>query len=266
MADVGLRALRDALRGIVYWVVGIVLLDALTVSIYPSVRDSPQFADLTEQYPEEIQAFLGGEIDFTTGPGYLEAELFSLMVPLMLLVYTISAGSRAIAGEEQAGTLDLLLANPVRRGAVVAGKLGALVVQSGILALAIFASIAAVGAAVDLDVTLQGLAAATVAAWLLALLHGALALLVGAATGSRAAAIAVPSAVAVVAYLLDGLGSIVGFLEPFRVLSVFHWYTAPDPLRGDYGPGWIALLLAFGVALGLAALPAFARRDVGVKR
>jgi ABC-2 type transport system permease protein len=266
MGSVAARTVRDALRSIVYWVVGIVLLDALTVSIYPTVRDNPQFADLTEQYPEELQAFLGGEIDFTTGPGYLEAELFSLMVPLMLLVHAIAAGARAIAGEEQAGTLDLLLANPVRRGAVVAGKLVALVVQSGILALAIFASIAVVGAAVDLDVPGSGLAAAVAGAWLLALLHGALAVLVGAATGSRAAAIAVPSAVAVTTYLLDGLGGIVDFLEPFRPLSPFHWYTAPDALRGEYGAGWTALLLAFALALGLAALPALARRDVGVRR
>ena len=37
------------------------------------------------------------------------------MLPLLLLVYAIGAGSRAIAGEEESGTLDLLLAHPLSR-------------------------------------------------------------------------------------------------------------------------------------------------------
>ena len=33
----------------------------------------------------------------------------------MLLIFTIGAGAGAVAGEEERGTLDLLLAHPVRR-------------------------------------------------------------------------------------------------------------------------------------------------------
>ena len=37
------------------------------------------------------------------------------MVPLLLLIAAIGAGAGAIAGEEERGTLDLLLSLPVSR-------------------------------------------------------------------------------------------------------------------------------------------------------
>ena len=54
-------------------------------------------------------ANLIGEVDYTTPEGYLQSELFSFLAPILLIVYTIGAGARAIAGEEEAGSLDLLL-------------------------------------------------------------------------------------------------------------------------------------------------------------
>ena len=46
------------------------------------------------------------------------------MVPLLLLVAAIGAGARAIAGEEERGTLDLLLSTPVSRRRLALEKLG----------------------------------------------------------------------------------------------------------------------------------------------
>lgn len=260
------KTIRDARRGLVAWSVGLAGTIALTVSIYPTVRDNPQFEDLSESYPEELQAFFGGQFDLTTAAGYLDVELYSFMVPLLLLVQAIGAGARAIAGEEEAGTLDLLLANPVSRERVAIEKLGALVALSGVLAVVLLVAVLLLARAVSMEIGFAEVASATLMTWLIAVAHGALALLVGAATGSRGLAIALATAVAVAGYLLEGLGNLVDFLEPLRVLSPFHWYTAPDPLRGSYAAGWAALLVAVTLALALAALPAFERRDIGVRR
>ena len=37
------------------------------------------------------------------------------MAPLILLIFAVGAGADAVAGEEERGALDLLLAHPLRR-------------------------------------------------------------------------------------------------------------------------------------------------------
>ena len=64
---------------------------------------------------------------FGTPVGAGVFELFSLMAPLLLIVFSIGAGASAIAGEEDRHTLELLLANPVSRCRIVLEKLAALV-------------------------------------------------------------------------------------------------------------------------------------------
>jgi ABC-2 type transport system permease protein len=262
MPSIAGRAVLDARRGLVFWTVGIVALVVLTVSIYPSISGNEDFEQALESYPEALKAFVGGELDLTTGPGYLRGELFSFMVPLLLLIYGIGAGARAIAGEEEAGTLDLLLSHPLTRQRVLLEKLGAAAVLLGALGAVVFVSVWLSSLAFGLEVPAGNVAAAVLGAVLLALFFSALALLVGAATGSRSLAVALPSAVAVAAYLLDGLANLVDALEPLRAATPWDWYAGGNPLREGLDVTGAGLLLA-GTALAVAAaLPLFARRDL----
>ena len=104
-----LRTLRDSRRALFWWSLGLVGMAALMIAVYPAVRDSPDLNKMVRDYPEALKAFIafGGDLDYASGAGYLGSELFSFMVPLLLLVAAIGAGARAIAGEEERGTLDL---------------------------------------------------------------------------------------------------------------------------------------------------------------
>ncbi|MGE5690373.1 MAG: ABC transporter permease subunit [Pseudomonadota bacterium] len=257
------KTVRDGRRGLVAWSLGIAALVLLTCSVYPSVGGNEDYEKLIENYPEELKAFIGGSLDLTSGPGYLQAELFSLMVPLLLLVYAIGAGGRALAGEEEAGTLDLLLAHPVSRGRVVLEKAGALVVTVTVLSVALFAVVLASVVAFDMGVTVANVAAGTLHAWALALAFGAFALAVGGASGSRALAIAIPTAVVVAAYLVDGLANLVDVLEPLAPFSPWHWYIEGEPLRHGVRAGAF-LLLATAAVLTAVSVTAFRRRDLSV--
>ncbi len=123
-----LKTLRDARRAIAWWSLGLVAMTALMVAVYPSVRDNPELNKMVDDYPDAFKAFfgLGENVDYTSAVGYLNSELFSFMVPLLLLIAAIGAGARATAGEEERGTLDLLLANPISRRRLVLDKLAAL--------------------------------------------------------------------------------------------------------------------------------------------
>ena len=115
--SVFLKTLRDLRRGFVWWSVGLVGMSAMMVSVYPTVRGNAALNKLVQDYPAALKGFFGfgGELDYTSAAGYLGMELFSLMVPLLLLIAAIAAGSGAVAGEEDRGTLDLLLSLPVSR-------------------------------------------------------------------------------------------------------------------------------------------------------
>jgi ABC-2 type transport system permease protein len=184
------------------------------------------------------------------------------MVPLLLLVYGIGAGARAIAGEEEAGTLDLLLSHPLRRRRVLLEKLGAAVVLLAGLGAVIFLVVTGSSAVFGLDVGTLDVAAATLGAVLLAATFAALALLVGAATGSRALAIGVASSLVIASYLLFGLGNLVDVLEPVQALTPWDWYAGGDQLRNGLDWRGTVLLLGSVVVTAGAAIPLFQRRDL----
>lgn len=259
LRSIALKTLYDGRRGFVWWSLGIVALVLLTVALYPSIEGNAEYDELLEDYPEFVQSFIG--TDLTSPAGYLYSQLFSLMVPLLLMIYVVSAGARAVAGEEEAGTLDLLLSHPVSRTRVVLEKAAAMAVQLAMLTAVLFLSIALPAPLFSLDIGAGPVAEACLASYLLALVYGAVALLVGAATGRRAPAIGVPAALAVGGYLVDGLGRSVDVLEPWRVLSPFA--HAGNPLADGVGTG-IGVLVALAAAAVAASLPLFTRRDLAV--
>jgi ABC-2 type transport system permease protein len=207
LRNVFLKTMRDTRRALVWWSLGLAGMTALMIAVYPTVRDNPALNKLVQEYPEVLQAFIafGGELDYTSGPGYLGSELFSFMVPLLLLVAAVGAGARAVAGEEEAGTLDLMLANPISRQRFVLEKLAALAVEIVLLSLVLWLSLLVGVELVDMKVSAVHLAAATASSALLAVAFGAIAVLVGAASGRRSLAIGIPAAGAVAAYLVSSL-------------------------------------------------------------
>ena len=251
-------------RTIAWWSLGLIAMTALMISVYPSVRDNPDLNKMVSEYPDAFKAFfgLGENVDYTSAVGYLNSELFSFMVPLLLLIAAIGAGARATAGEEEQGTLDLLLANPISRRRLVLDKLAALAGEVAILAFVLWVALLVGVESIGMNVSPGHLAAATFAAALLAFAFGAVALFLGAALGRRGAAIGIATAAAIAAYLLSSLAELVGFLKPLRGASPFYHYAANDALRAGLALGNIGFLLLLGAAAAVAAVIAFERRDL----
>jgi ABC-2 type transport system permease protein len=264
LRSVFLKTLWETRRSIAWWSLGLVGLVAMMIAVYPTVRDNPGLNAMLEDYPEALKAFIafGGELDYASPAGYLGSELFSFMVPLLLLIAAIGAGARAIAGEEERGTLDLLLSNPVSRRRVVLDKLAALAAEVILLALVLWGSLFVGARAIGMEISAGKLGAATTSAALLALAFGAVSVMLGAGTGRRGIAIGLASASAVASYLVNSLAVLVDVLEPIRKLSPFYHYAASDPLREGlavWHSGFLALIAVVGATL---AVVAFERRDL----
>ena len=184
----------------------------------------------------------------------MDTELFSLMLPLLAIVLAIGSGARTLAGEEETGRLELVLAYPVSRRGMVAAKAAAVAVE-----VTAFCSIAYVALALASRALRPGTAARDALpadsseSSVLALLHGWLAIATGAVRPSRALAIGVPAAAAAAGYLVGGLHELAGWLDPFRVLSPF-WLVGSSPLQsGSNGWGLLAVMLLAVLVLGVGS-------------
>ncbi|WP_432877315.1 hypothetical protein ACQPYH_28480 [Kribbella sp. CA-245084] len=98
--NVYLKSLYDARRGLTGWSIAIVALVLLESALWPSVRDMLDVKDLYQSFPEQLRKFFNLEA-MATGTGFLNAELFTIMLPGLFLVYGIGHGARTIAGEEE---------------------------------------------------------------------------------------------------------------------------------------------------------------------
>jgi ABC-2 type transport system permease protein len=264
LAELVAESIRARRRSLAWWMFGILAMVAVVVLLYPSVRDSG--ADLDEyarDLPEALRGlFTGGEIDMTSPVGYLNSQMFALMAPLLLLIFAIGFGSAAVAGEEEQGQLDLLLAHPVPRERVVLARFLTLLALCAALSIVLCISTAAGALLVDMDVGLIPLLAVSLSVGLLAACFGAVALAVGSLRPGRAGAISVAAALGIAAWLLDGLGQAVDALEPWRPASPFYQLIAANPLReGMPWGGWLVVGAATLVLAAVAVL-GLRRRDV----
>jgi len=263
LRDVLGKTVFDQRRSLLGWSVALVLLVAMYVAIWPSVRDQPSMSDFLDQMPEAFRSlFAASGADLSTGAGYVQVELLSLMGPIIVLVYAVGAGASAVAGEEERHTMDALLANPVSRARVVLEKAAALVLGTLLLAAVLAVALVAEGRLVDMGLPTGHVAAAMLHLALLGIVFGTLALAVSATSGSLGLSRAVPVVVAVVAYVVNGLAPMVGWLEPLQKVSPFYQYIGHDPLRRGVALDSVGVAVVTSVLLATVAVWGFRRRDV----
>lgn len=252
--------------GLAWWALAVAGMCALLAVAYPTVRDNNELDKTFANLPPGVEALLGlsGGNLLSSPTGYLDSQFFANILPIMLLVFAIGLAAWSIAGDETTGSLELLLANPISRTRTALARLGALILLLAALAAVCVVTLIALAPATGLNHGLPAthVLAATLAASLLAISFAAVAFAVGAATGSRPAAMGAAAALAVAGYVLEGLSQQVHALHPVGVLNPWHWLLANDPLR--HGLTWHTWVppVAATLILTLGCLPRLARRDL----
>jgi ABC-2 type transport system permease protein len=231
---------------------------------WPSLSGNTALADAMTSYPDAIKQAFHME-DLTTATGYFNATVFGILVPILTCVFAISVAVKAIAADEEAGTLDLTLAHPVGRLSVALQRYAALV--GGLVAacaLVLVVLLALRDAADFASIPVGNLAATAFQLALLGFCVGSITFAVGAFTGKRALTLGVGAGVTVVAYLADSFAPSVKSLKWLEQFSPFDWYLGGSPLSNGLQVGDCALLIGVGLVAAAIGLWRFRERDLSV--
>ena len=248
---------------IIGWAISIFLLGLLVVSFYDViVENQAKFTELFDAYPPEMMAFLGDISTISTPEGYLSLEYFSLM-PLILGIFAVLAGSGLIASDEEKGRLDLVLAYPVSRAALFWGRM--LAFCAAIIVVLVIAWLGLVVASLNSSLNLSAGKLAIPYLSLLAelLLFGTLALVLSLLVPTRRMAAMAAGMALMASFFLEGLARLTDKLDHVVKVSPLHYYQSGDAIKGIDGI-WLSGLLMVAVVFAFAAWVLFGHRDIRV--
>jgi ABC-2 type transport system permease protein len=257
------RSLAERRRSTIGWCIGAAAYTLVNVAVFPEVKTQSGLNDLLKEYPPALMSMMGIDpdtLDITSAVGYLSSQM-NMIGPLLLVLVGIAFGSASLAGEEEAGTLAMVLSYPVSRTRVLVEKAAALLAVVTLMAVSLLVAIVA-GRLFDLDIPLGQVLAFCVALALLGAVFGMLSLAVGAASGSKAMGTGIAAVVAAATYLISSLAPVVSWVHPLRWASPFWYATGGNPLANGLGVRDVAVLGASVIVLWVVAVLAFERRDL----
>lgn len=260
-----LRRRRNAIIG---WSIGLGLYALYTISLYPAMGE--QYADLIQNLDMNNPVFqvFGDFANLTSFSGFFSLYIADYM-PLVLAIYAITNGTGALAGEEEEGTLELILSMPLRRWQIVVAKVLAMMIAIFLILLVA----GAIGAASfmayepqlgDTNVTDGELLAMMLYAWPVVMLFMMLSLFLGAYLPRRRTAAMLVTLYLVASFFGNNLAAMSDVLETLQPLFPFYYYDGVAILAEGIPAGHLfTLLAAVAILLGLAVV-SFQRRDVTV--
>lgn len=254
------KTLWDNRRSVLGWTLGISIVAAMYAAFYPTVRN-PDMVAAIEAYPPALREAMNLD-DLASPEGYLASSVFGILVPILVLLFGAFFGARAIAADEDAGTLDLTLAHPVSRVQVVLHRLTALAVAMTVIGVAVLLALLAVSGPAELTISADRFAAMILHMMLLGIFFGALAMTIGALGGRRSVALGVTTVVGVGGYLANTLAPQAESIAWLQKWSPFYYYLGGEPLVNGAQLADMAVLAGAAGAFILVGAVVFNRRDI----
>lgn len=252
-----LRGLRDRRRSMLIWGISLGTYGGFMAAVYPSIQGS--IDQMLKNYPSALkQAF--DVTSMSTIEGYLQTEMFSLIVPLALGAFVIQTVTGPTVGAEARGHLDTVLSLPVARTVLMAGTCVVAAVSATAVMLLTGAMTLAVGFVAGTHMSPGLIAAGVIGVLPLALLGGGVAAAAAGALHSGRAAGGVALGALIAMYAIDLAGKLAHGLAAIRWFSAFRYYGSP--MRDGIDPLAFVGLTAVAILLMVAGARLLERRDI----
>jgi polyether ionophore transport system permease protein len=262
LRSVFLKSVRDYRVAILGWGIGMGLVVASPMASVGTLLTSPQAREQLVSLAATF-AWNADVVAVDTIGGYATFKIGIFI--FLIAVWPLLAASRMLRGEEDRGSLDVLLSLPRPRLGVALEKLAAmwtsLLAMGLLIGLLAFAGGRKFGGDFGLgDALLFGLNLALVCAVI-----GGLALLISQFTQERGPAAGWTAGLLLIFIVLDMVHRVIPNSEWISRLSPIYYYNLSKPLVPSYGAhaGAMLFLLALALVLSGAAVWLFGRRDIG---
>ena len=256
------KTLRDYRVAILGWGIGMGLVVVSPMASVSALVTTPQ---AREQLVSLAAAFAwnADTVAVDTIGGYATFKIGIFI--FLIAIWPLLAASRMLRGEEDRGSLDVLLSLPRQRLRVALEKLAAMWTALFVMGLLIGLLAFAGGRKFGGDF---GLGDALLYGWNLALICaviGGVALLISQFTQEGGTAAGWTAGLLLVFIVLDMVHRVVPNTEWISRLSPVYYYNLSKPLVPSYGvnAGAMVVQLALAVLLSGAAVWLFERRDIG---
>ena len=253
---------RDHWKTLLSWSLTLIALVSIQMSIYPSISENKSaLQQFLNAYPEAIRKIFRMQ-DYTSGPGFLSTELYSMMIPLVLIAVGSTWGASATAEEEDEGTADILLTLPISRIRILLSKIAAAMTVVLLLGFLAMANIILLRHSVKMDIDSGKLLAGTISSIALGSFFSAIAFFVGSMSRHKGAAVGVVTGIALITLLIYSLAALVDNFDSIMPYNPMQWGLGGNPLfNGLDGSGALKLFCGAAVFL-LLALYTFDRKDI----
>ena len=258
------HALARSKGSILGWGLSLGLLSMWMVSFYDTMAKSKeQFENLLSAYPKEIFAFFGGMTDYFSPQGFLNTEMYSYM-PLVLGIFAVLTGSGLLAGDEEKGFLDLLVAHPKSRTALFFGRFVAFVVCSvAILTLIWLGTMIGMQWSTQMNIGWGEMVLPNLSLLAMLLLFGALALFLSMVLPSRRMAASVAGLLLIASFFINGMAALNADVAKIAKWLPMKYYQGGMAVTG-LNMEWFTGLMIAAVVFTLLSWWLFLRRDIRV--
>ncbi len=259
--------MRSDLRGILIYGAAMAAFMLLVVSTFTTVAGSSAMLNMLNQLPSAFKAMFGGDVSrFVRVQGFIGIGFIHPIMIALLSAFAIGVAVRAVAAEIDRGTINLLLARPVRRRELVLTAFVQLLVGLSILALSlvlgVWFGLQTIGRAGS-SVPLGDVLAASALTLLFFLTVGSYSLVFSAASSDAGRATLFSAGLTLFFYFLNYLAQLSPEFKSVGNWSIFHhWDPSQVLLSSRLDLADVGLFALLSIALVLFATIIVERRDL----
>ncbi|PKK86649.1 MAG: hypothetical protein CVT48_00005 [Thermoplasmata archaeon HGW-Thermoplasmata-1] len=257
------KTLKDMKWALVGWGVAFALYGVMMVAIYPvflgegGESGTEGIEGFWETMPDAMKKMFGEFEDMMTPHGFLQME-FLKFLGIALSIFAVTQCAKLLAGEEEERTIDLLMAQPVKRWRIATEKY--LAVVGGLLLILLF-----IGGSMEIaaaltegfvsdpgDLLLEVLDAAPAC-----MVFGGMAFLGSAISGRRKAAMGIGIMLAGFTWLVNLIAPIVEKFADAQKATIFYYFENNSPMAGTLEPIYYGVAIPLVILLFASALSAY---------
>ncbi len=262
------RTLKDKLTATLIFALGLLLYSWLVMYIIP-IYPIKDMMHLFERFPQEFLSLLaGGGMSFdiiATVEGFISMQYLAIWWLIIVGGYAMSSAIGVAVKEMEEGTLETLLAQPLKRSEIIITRFVVNAIYLASLSCLTMGSLAFFGRIYDVRLSTAGLMVTGFAGFLFFLIMFTFTLFLSLILKDRGKAVIISLTFFVASHLLNAFSDFSKNIENFRPLSIFNYYKPHEYLLNGK-VNWIhtSVFVFCILFLFVGSLVVFRKKDISV--